>query len=60
MFKETLNFSAIERPGKPLHIVFYEHLHGRASDGTSAFNSLVQSSGNGHVRAEQDLRFGLE
>jgi hypothetical protein len=55
VFEEGPDFFARKRASEPLHIVFYEHLHGRAVDRTGALNRHVHAAGNRHVRAKKNL-----
>jgi hypothetical protein len=54
MFEECPGFFAGQGSSEPLHIVFHEHLHGRAPNRASALNRHVDATSNRHVRPEKN------
>jgi hypothetical protein len=66
VIEKRADLLARQGPGKPLHIVLHEDLHGRAPDGTSSLDRHVHATADRHMGAQKnfrllvfDLRFGL-
>ena len=51
VIEKSADFLAGQRSGKPLHVVFYKHLHRGAVDRSRALDSHAHPSADGHVRA---------
>src|SRR4029453_1582632 len=56
MFEECPSFFAGKGPREPLHVVFHEHLNGRAPDRAGPLNRHVHTTRNRHVRAKRNRR----
>src|SRR5437667_5970366 len=54
MIKKGADFVSRQRTGKPLHVVFYEDLHGGAVDRTRPLDRHAHTAADRHVRAQEN------
>ena len=59
VIEERRDFSLLQRPGEPLHVILHENLHGGAFDRAGTVDGHMRAATDGHVGAEENSRFSI-